>query len=48
LVLGAKVKLVYLAYKNIAKKWDKSISNWAEIISQFSITFKERLENYIR
>jgi transposase-like protein len=41
-------KLVFLAYKDIAKKWDKSISNWAEIISQFSIIFKERLINYIR
>jgi transposase-like protein len=41
-------KLVYLAYKDIARKWDKSISNWAEIISQFSIVFKERLTNYIR
>jgi transposase-like protein len=41
-------KLVYLAYKDIAKKWDKSISNWAEIISQFSIVFEDRLKNYIR
>jgi len=23
----------YLAYKDIAKKWQKSIANWAEIIS---------------
>ena len=45
---GSLFKLVYLAYKDIAKKWDKSISNWAEIISQFSITFKERLAKYIR
>ncbi len=41
-------KLVYLAYKDIAKKWDKSISNWAEIISQFSIVFEDRLNGYIR
>ena len=41
-------KLVFLAYKDIAKKWDKSISNWAEIISQFSIIFEDRLKNYIR
>jgi transposase-like protein len=41
-------KLAYLAYKDIAKKWDKSISNWAEIISQFSIVFNDRLNKYIR
>ena len=45
---GSLFKLVYLAYKDIAKKWDKSISNWAEIISQISITFKERLAKYIQ
>jgi putative transposase len=41
-------KLVFLAYRDIAKKWDKSISNWAEIISQFSIHFEKRLQGYIR
>jgi transposase-like protein len=41
-------KLVFLAYKDIAKKWEKSISNWAEIISQFSIIFSDRLQGYIR
>ncbi len=41
-------KLVFLAYKNIAKKWEKSIPNWAEIISQFSILFSNRLQGYIR
>ncbi len=41
-------KLVYLAYKDIAKKWQQSISNWGEIISQFSILFEDRLNGYIR
>jgi transposase-like protein len=41
-------KLVYLAYQDIAKKWEKSISNWAEIISQFSIIFEDRLKGFIR
>jgi putative transposase len=27
------IRLVYLVYKDISKKWQKSISNWAEIIS---------------
>jgi putative transposase len=40
-------KLVYLVYKDISKKWQKSISNWAEIISQFAIIFDERLEKYL-
>jgi len=34
------MKLVFLAYRDIAKKWEKSISNWGEIISQFSIIFE--------
>lgn len=44
----ALTKLVYLIYRDIAKKWDKSISNWAEIISQLSIHFEERLQGRIR
>ncbi len=44
----ALFKIVYLAYKDIVKKWNKSVSNWAEIISQFSIIFKNRLNGYIR
>jgi putative transposase len=42
------VKLVFLVYRDIAKKWEKSISNWAEIISQLSIHFNDRLEGRIR
>ncbi len=41
-------KLVFLSYRDIAKKWEKSIPNWAEIISQFSIIFKDRLNGYLR
>ena len=41
-------KLVFLAYRDIAKKWERTISNWGEIISQFSIIFKDRLNGYIR
>ena len=39
--------LVYLVYKDISKNWNKSISNWAEIISQLSIIFENRLKNYL-
>ena len=41
-------KLVFLAYRDIAKKWEKTISNWGEIISQFSIIFEDRLNSFIR
>lgn len=44
----ALIKLVFLAYRDIAKKWEKSISNWAEIISQISIHFADRLDGKIR
>ena len=42
------IRLVFLAYRDISAKWQKTISNWAEIISQFSIVFKDRLSGYIR
>ena len=41
-------KLVFLVYKDISKKWQKSISNWAEIISQFGIIFENRLKPYLK
>ena len=41
-------KLVFLAYKDIAKKWKKTIPNWAEIISQLLIIFEDRLNGFIR
>lgn len=44
----ALYKLVFLIYRDISRKWEKSISNWAEIISQLSIHFQERLEGKVR
>jgi len=41
-------RLVYLIYKDISKKWQKSIPNWAEIISQFGIIFESRLKPYLK
>lgn len=41
-------KLVFLIYKDVSVKWDKSISNWAEIISQLSIAFSDRVDGKIR
>lgn len=36
-------KLVYLAYRNIVKKWNKPISNWAKTAQQLAIIYPERL-----
>ncbi len=37
-------KMLFLAYQDIAKKWTSPIQNWAFIISQLSIVFKDRLK----
>lgn len=43
----ALFKIVFLVYKDISKKWDKAISNWAEIMSQLSIVFNERIAGHL-
>lgn len=43
----ALIKMLFLAYQGIAKKWTMAIQNWAFIISQFSITFEERLKPFL-
>ena len=35
-------KVLYLAYRNAKKKWDKSITNWALIVNQLAIHFEGR------
>lgn len=35
-------KLVYLAYRNIKKKWTMSLSNWGQISQQLAIKFEDR------
>jgi putative transposase len=37
-------KILFMAYKDIQKKWYKPIPNWPYIISQFSLNFKDRLK----
>ena len=39
----ALLKLIYLATKNIEKKWTMPLLNWSITISQLSILFAERL-----
>lgn len=40
----ALLKLVYLAYKNISKKWTQPLQNWSLTVSQLSIHFEGRLK----
>ena len=44
----ALVKMLYLAYKDISKKWTMPIRDWAFIFSQFSIIFDKRLKPFIK
>jgi transposase-like protein len=39
----ALLKLIYLAYKNIRKKWTSPLQNWSLTVSQLSIWFEGRL-----
>lgn len=40
----ALLKLMYLATKNIEKKWTMPLANWSITVSQLSIIFQERLK----
>jgi transposase-like protein len=40
-------KMLYLAFKDISKKWTMPVRNWAFAISHFSVIFKERIKDYI-
>jgi len=40
-------KMIYLAYRDIAKKWKMALPNWGMIISQLSIKFEERLQPFL-
>ena len=39
----AAIKLLYMALKNITKKWTMPIQGWPQAINQFSIRFGDRL-----
>lgn len=43
----ALIKMLYLAYRDISKKWTRPVRNWTFIISQLSIRFEERLKNVL-
>ena len=40
----ALLKLIYLAQRNISKKWTQPLHNWSLTVSQLSIIFGERLK----
>lgn len=41
-------KMLYLAYKDISKKWaDKKVKNWAYSLTHLGIIFEERLAKYL-
>jgi transposase-like protein len=40
----ALLKLIYLAHRNIKKKWTQPLQNWSLTVSQLSIIFGERLK----
>ena len=37
-------KLIWLAQKDITKKWSLPVRNWSEVIGQFSIMYPERIK----
>jgi len=37
------IKLLYLALKNISKKWTMPIRNWKAALNQFTIIFEDRM-----
>src|ERR1043165_7784394 len=39
----ALLKLIYLATKNIQKKWTQPLQNWSITVSQLSIIFTDRI-----
>lgn len=39
-------KMLFLAYRDLSKKWTMPIRNWAVVISHFSIYFKDRFDEF--
>jgi transposase-like protein len=41
-------KMLYLAYRDLSKKWTMPVRNWAFVLSQLSIIFEKRIANYLK
>ena len=39
-------KMLFLAYRDLSKKWTMPIQNWAIIISNFSVYFDDRFQEF--
>lgn len=39
-------KMLFLAYRDLSKKWTMPIRNWAVVLSIFSIYFKDRFDDF--
>jgi len=41
----AVYKILYLALRNISKRWTMPVANWSGAMNQFAIIFENRLPN---
>lgn len=41
------LKVVYLAFKDVSKKWSVSIRNWRLAMNRFIIEFGDRLSDHL-
>ena len=39
-------KMLFLAYRDLSKKWTMPLRNWGVVLSNFSIYFKERFDDF--
>lgn len=39
----ACAKIMYLALKNVAEKWNRLLQNWGGVVNQLMIMFEERV-----
>ena len=39
-------KMLFLAYRDLSKKWTMPIRNWAIVLSNFSIYFQDRFDDF--
>ena len=44
---GSLEKMLYLASRNVVKKWTQRYKNWDRVLSQLIIQYPGRLENYL-
>ena len=42
----AAIKLLFLALRNIGKRWTKPITNWKAALNRFAIMYDDRVRFY--